>query len=149
MNVRKATEDDVGEIVDMSAMFYKTTAYQKVGNMCRETVAKLTRWLIDTGVMLVAEDHRGCLIGMVGLAIVPGMFNAEIRGAHEVVWYVDPDEQRSGVGTELLKAIEPACRERGADAIWMMHLANSPPKAGEAYIRMGFEMSEVCYMKGL
>lgn len=147
IEVRKATEDDVNAIVDMSAKFYATTAYAAVAPMSRATVEKLTRWLIETGVMLVAFDDSKGWVGMVGLGCVPGTFNDAMVGAHEIVWYVDPEARNGGVGRALLEAIEPACKERGADAIWMMHLADSPPQAGEMYVKMGFAPSEHSYMK--
>lgn len=147
MIVRPATHDDVDAIVSMSREFYATTDYAKHAPMCDDTVANLACMLIDTGVMLVAVDGRGRHVGMVGLVVAPGMFNRETTGAHEIVWYVDPEAQGAGAGKALLAAIESACRERGATLIQMVHLSTSPPAAAALYERNGFRYSESCYTK--
>jgi GNAT superfamily N-acetyltransferase len=146
--IRKATPDDVPAIVEMSRKFYVTTSYCGFTPMCDETVARLAQTLIDTGVMLVAEIE-GRAVGMVGLFVAPFMFNHAIKGAYEVVWWVDPDAQGNGAGKALLAAIEPACREAGCAVIQMVHLATSPPQAAALYERMGYGHSESSYTKVL
>lgn len=143
--IRAATEADIPGIVRMSRIFYGTTAYTQHADMDDATVARLTRQLMDS-VMLVAE-RDGELVGMVGLVVAPFMFNDSIRVAYEVVWYVDPDAQGAGVGKALLAAIEPACAARGASAVVMVHLATSPPQAAAIYERMGYQHSESSFTK--
>lgn len=146
--IRKATPDDVPAIVEMSRKFYTTTTYNRFTPMCDETVAALARTLIDTGVMLVAEVE-GRPVGMVGLFVAPFMFNHAIKGAYEVVWWVDPDAQGNGAGKALLAAIEPACRKAGCAVIQMVHLSTSPPQAAALYERMGYAHTESSYTKVL
>lgn len=148
MNIRPATEDDVDGIVAMSAKFYATTSYRSFANMDEETVADLVRTLIETGVMLVAEDG-GELIGMAGLFVAPFMFNKHKTGAYEVVWWVSPDSRGSGAGMGLLRAIDKACLDKGCAIIQMVTLANSPPHARHAYESMGYTHSESSYTKVL
>ena len=40
-----------------------------------------------------------------------------------------------------------SCKAKGAVAIQMMHLHDSPPQAGEMYLRLGYRLSELSYMK--
>lgn len=148
MNVRNATEKDVDAIVEMSSKFYATTHYRGFADMCGDTVEALARTLIDTGVMLVAED-RGEVIGMAGLFVGPFPFNTAKSGAYEVVWWVSQDTRGSGAGKSLMAAIEPACRARGCNIIQMLTLPNSPPHAGKIYEAMGFAHSETSYTKRL
>lgn len=148
MNIRPATESDVDGIVAMSAKFYATTSYRGFANMDEETVADLVRTLIDTGVMLVAED-AGELVGMAGLFVAPFMFNKHKTAAYEVVWWVNPSDQGAGAGKGLLLAIDAACRAKGCAIIQMVTLSTSPPKAAAIYERLGYAHSETSYTKVL
>lgn len=147
MNVRKATKADLPHIVEMSAQFYETTSYRRFAEFCRESVEGLTMMLIDTGVMLVAEDSRGDIVGMAGLVVAPFMFNNAHKAAYEVVWWVNPDARSEGAGIALLRAIEPACKDAGCVAVQMVHLHNSPPQAAVLYGRLGYSHSESSYTK--
>lgn len=146
MNVRDATESDVDAIVEMSSKFYATTNYRSYANMDADTVAGLVRMLIDTSVMLVAED-AGEIVGMAGMVVAPFLFNTSIKGAHEVVWYVSPDSRGSGAGKDLLAAVEQQAKAKGCRIIQMLTLATSPVQAGQYYERAGFAHSETCYTK--
>lgn len=146
MQVRQATERDVADIVRMSRAFYATTTYREYADFNEESVTALAQALVADHVMLVAESD-GAVVGMVGLFVVPFLFNGDHRMAHEVVWYVDPDAQGAGAGKALLAAIEPACKAKDATGIFMIHLSNSPPQAAEIYQRMGYAHSETVYVR--
>lgn len=144
--IRKSTLADVPAIVAMSAKFYETTSYATWAEFNPKTVEILTSDLTENHVMLLAE-HEGEVVGMVGLFVAPFMFNNDKIGAYEVVWWVDPEAQGNGAGKALLAAIEPACKERGAHAIQMVHLASSPPQAAMIYERMGYAHTESSYTR--
>lgn len=144
MQIHAATEADIPAIVAMSARFYETTSYAGFAAFDPQAAEALARNMIADGVMLMAGD-----VGMVGLMVVPFMFNPDHRVAYEVVWWVNPEAQGAGAGKALLAAIEPACRAKGCTAIQMVHLANSPPQASALYERMGFAHTESSYTKEL
>lgn len=144
--IRKSTLADVPAIVAMSAKFYETTSYAAWAEFNAETVENLAGNLTENHVMLLAE-HEGQVVGMVGLFVAPFMFNNDKIGAYEVVWWVDPEAQGNGAGKALLAAIEPACAEKGASAIQMVHLASSPPQAAMIYERMGYAHTESSYTR--
>jgi len=146
--IRQATLDDLDVIVSMSKQFYATTHYSRWANFNAETVEALATNLIENHVMLCAELD-GEVVGMVGLFVAPFMFNSGKTGAYEVVWWVNPDAQGSGIGYKLLQAIEPACRAKGADIIQMVLMANSPPIATQLYERNGYAHSETSFTKEL
>lgn len=146
--IRKATHDDIPRIVEMSDKFYAQTRYVDIAPMAIESAAGLAIIMMKQGVMLLAESESE-VVGMVGLFIEPFTFNIAKTMATEIVWWVDPDHQRSGIGAELLAAIEPACRERGADMIRMMCLAGQSEAAEAIYTRMGYTPSEHAYTKVL
>lgn len=144
MQIHAATEADIPAIVAMSARFYETTSYAGFAAFDPQAAESLARNMIADGVMLMSGD-----VGMVGLMVVPFMFNPDHRVAYEVVWWVNPESQGTGAGKALLAAIEPACRAKGCTAIQMVHLANSPPQASALYERMGFAHTESSYTKEL
>ncbi len=144
--IRRATEADIPAVIEMSRSFYATTAYAALTPMCEKAVSATAGMLIDSGVLLVAEVD-GDLVGMVGLAVMPFTFDHDVTIAAEVVWWVEPDAQGAGIGLALLEAVEPACREAGADAIQMMTLATSPPHAAALYERLGYRHSESSFTK--
>ncbi|XTQ92554.1 N-acetyltransferase family protein [Xanthomonas sacchari] len=145
--IRQATEADIPAIVAMSRKFYATTSYTEHAPMDEGTVEALIRQLMDS-IMLVAEVD-GQVVGMVGLVVAPFMFNRDIRGAYEVVWWVEPSAQGSGVGKQLLAAVDDACLTRGVSLVVMVTLASSPPQASALYERTGYRHSETCYTKRL
>lgn len=149
MQIRAATLADVPEIVGMAERFYATTEFPARLRFPfnADTVAQLATGLIDH-VLLVADDGER-LRGMVGLFVLPFLFNGAHTSAHEIVWWVDPEAQGAGAGKALLAAIEPACRAKGAEAIYMVHLASSPPQAAAIYERHGYVLTESSYVKRL
>lgn len=146
--IRPANDTDLADVVEMGARFYATTTYTAIADYSHANAAKLGRLLLDQGVMIVAE--RGDkLVGVIGLMVAPFPFNEAKKTAHEVLWWVDPEERDTGAGVALLRAMVPACKYRGAAAIQMLHLSNSPPQASALYERMGFAHTESLYFKVL
>lgn len=147
--VRKASINDIPAVLAMAERFYETTEFPARLRFPFDpaTVERLAAGLVDH-VLLVADDGEA-LRGMVGLFVLPFMFNANHTSAHEIVWWVDPAAQGAGVGKALLAAIEPACKAKGAEAIYMVHLASSPPQAAAIYERHGFVPTESSYVKRL
>lgn len=146
MTIRTATHDDIPRIVEMAERFYAQTRYADITPMAKESAAGLAIVLMDQGVMLVAE-RDGVVVGMAGLFIEPFTFNVSKTVATELVWWVELEHQRSGIGMDLLAAIEPACRAKGADVIRMMCLAGQCEGAEAIYSRMGYVPSEHAYTK--
>ncbi len=146
--IRKATLADVPEIVRMSAAFYPTTHYAQWCEMDEASVAGLATGLIENDVFFVAES-AGALVGMVGVMLVPFLFNRGHLFATEIVWWVAPEVRGTSVAARLLDVIEAPCRDRGAARIQMVHMPNSPPQAAALYERMGYARSEISYTKEL
>lgn len=146
MIVRAATRSDVDAIVAMAERFYAQTSYAGIVPLVKESAAGLAIVLMDHGVMLVAEQGER-VVGMVGLFLEPFTFNVAITVATELVWWVEPDARETGAGMALLAAIEPACRDKGADLIRMMLLHNSPPHAAALYARRGYVPTEHAFTK--
>lgn len=147
MQIRKATQADIPAIVGMGARFYETTHYKDFAAYSPDSVAALAEMLIDTGILLIADDDGP--VGMVGLCVAPFLFNASLKAAYEVVWWVNPEHRGGLTGARLLKAVEPAARDKGCVSIQMLHMSNSPPQAGQMYARMGYTHTESSWTKAI
>lgn len=145
MLIRNATEADLPAVVSMGERFYATTHYKDFAAYNPASVEALARMLMDTGILLVADDNGP--VGMVGLCVAPFAFNADVKAAYEVVWWVNPEQRGGLTGARLLKAIEPAAKDKGCAAIQMLHMSNSPPQAGQMYARMGYAHTESSWTK--
>lgn len=145
--IRKAEERDISAVVDLSRKFYETTSYAKFADFDVNTVENLVKLCMSSGILLVAELDG--VKGFVALITAPFMFNNDVKTAHEVAWYVEPEAQSRGLGAALYRAIEPACRESGCIAYQMVALSSSPPQAAQVYEKSGMDHSETCYTKRL
>ena len=146
--IRQATIEDMPRIMQMAEKFYEKTHYVEHVPLNFDSVAFLSTTLIQHGIVLVAEVD-GVVVGMTGLVLLPCLFNTDYIGAHEVVWWVEPEHQDSGIGRALLEAIEPACKNREVDFIQMVLLPNSPLKAQTLYNSLRYYHSETSYTKVL
>lgn len=144
--IRKATHNDLRRIVEMSEKFYPQTAYIHLTPFNANAAATLASALIDHGIMLLAEVEKE-VVGMVGLVLAPFPFDPDKVGAYEIIWWVEPEHQSKGVGKELLEAIDPAAKKAGAGFIHMVCMADSPIAAAAAYIKSGYDHTEMSFTK--
>lgn len=144
--IRKATQNDLRRVVEMAEKFYPQTAYIQLAPFNANAAATLASALIDNGILLVAEVERE-VVGMVGLVLAPFPFDPNKVGAYEIIWWIEPEYQSRGVGKELLQAIDPAAKKAGADFIHMVCMANSPIAAAAAYIKSGYDHTEMSFTK--
>lgn len=144
--IRPASESDIPRLLEMGEKFYQTTHYpENVAPYDAETVEALIGMMRD-GVMLVAEVE-GEVVGMVGLVVVPHLFNRNYKTACEIVWWVEPEHRGGGIAMQLMNAIEPAAKDKGAVGIQMALLSSSPPVAAAIYERLGYTHTESSYFK--
>jgi RimJ/RimL family protein N-acetyltransferase len=107
----------------------------------RQGVAKL----MDTGVVLVAENEAGELLGTIGGTINFHLFDPDRLVLAELWWWVAPEYRGSSAGLRLIQAF----RERGlqdVDLVTMSTLETTHPGVGEHLERMGFQRREQAYV---
>lgn len=146
--IRYANEGDREAILAMGRRFYATIPLSQHFDASDESLDYLVSVMMNDGVLIVGEDANG-VCGVVGLAIHPFVFNSAKKVASEVLWWVNPEAQGSGIGKQLLEAVEPACKIEGADMIQMVHLKDSPPQAKALYERMGYAYTESSFAKAV
>jgi GNAT superfamily N-acetyltransferase len=133
-------------VLRMGERFYRSSHYIGMADFCRDSACKLVQMVIDTGVLMIAEQD-GQDVGMVGLVVAPFMFNNDKLGAYEVFWWVQPEARGGMAAWRLLKSIEQVCAEMGVTLIQMVVLPDSPERAAKMYERAGYVHSETSFTK--
>lgn len=146
MDVRHATDDDLPALLELSAAFYAASGYDRDGPFNALHTAAMIGAVRAHGILLVAQDAGGEVVGMVALMIGPGLCNAALK-ASEVAWWVDPDQRHSRAGLLLLRAIEPAARAAGCIGVQMTLLPSSPSQVADVYRRLGYIHTETSFTK--
>ena len=92
-------------------------------------------------VLLVAEDGSGAVIGYAYLTVSRLLYAGGLS-AHLEELVVDPSARGAGVGSDLVRACERVCLERGVSQLTM-----STRRAGAFYGRLGYERTAEFYKK--
>jgi aminoglycoside 6'-N-acetyltransferase I len=108
-----------------------------------ELASEIGKMLDDPNqVVFVAERNASALCGMVEAGVRPFANGVDEQPcAYVEGWWVDPDVRRTGVGRELICAVEAWARERGfhelgSDALLDNVLSHT------AHLALGFEERE-------
>lgn len=134
MQVRRATPDDVDDVVDMAVRFLESPAYCGQVRIDRGHLEALVAWLQDEQLLLVAE-HEGRAVGMLGMAIVPATLSGD-PVASEIGWWMEPEFRRGTCAVRMWEAAERWAREKGAAAVQM--IAPHGSEVGAWYARRGY-----------
>jgi GNAT superfamily N-acetyltransferase len=144
MSVRRATEADVPQLVEMGLRFLQTVpSYQWIVPNA-EVLAQTTRALLSQAdrVVFVLEVY-GVPVGMTGMVCFLHPVTG-VKTVSELCWWVEPGYR--GRGLSLLRAAELWAREQGAEA--MLMIAPSPDVEA-IYKRIGYTYVETTYLKRL
>jgi GNAT superfamily N-acetyltransferase len=146
--IRKAEEKDLRRIMEMSNRFYPHTSYWTVSQipLDEEPLAAFVLSLIDNGIFYVAEVDD-VVVGMIGLIVVPFLFNPNYLTAGEVIWWVEPEYWNKGIGEQLLLVVEEPCREAGVKHIQMIDVSVSAEWAEKVYRKHGYLLTERSWTK--
>lgn len=146
--IRKAEEKDLRRIMEMSHKFYPHTSYWKVSQIPLEDepLAAFTLSLIENGIFHVYE-HEGTVVGMIGLVVIPFLFNPNYLTAGEIIWWVEPEFWSKGIGEQLLLSVEEPCREAGVKHIQMIDISVSTEWAEKVYRKHGYLLTERSWTK--
>ena len=148
IKVRRAKESDLDAMVALGDSFWRQTSYHKAGvaydaEQCRQ----LADTLRTHGIAQVAYDGDK-IVGMLLAVIGSVPFSPTVGSATEMVFYVEPDYRKDGLGAHLIKQAENVCRQLGVKYLNMIHLASVDPSKPEAlYKRMGYHTSETVFTK--
>lgn len=147
MNVRVATLEDLPAIVRMAARFRGETAYAGHVDENLEQLEKLTRFLLEHGVVHVAEKFGKAVVGMVAAMVVANLVDGVLTGT-EVAWWVEPEYRGGTAGVRLLEAVEQWAAARGARRFQMI-APTANARVGELYRRRGYTEIETIWQREL
>lgn len=151
VTVRRATQDDLPAYMDLAAAFVATTPVSNIISFDREGTAAFVEAALDNPDMLilVAEDG-GKIVGITGALAYPMYFNPAKRVAQELWWYMAPDARGGNAGSLMFKTIERWAKDVGAEAMFMIALADGRvDKMEKVYQRAGYGPVERTYVRGL
>ena len=143
MSVRSATAEDLPAVLPLVRAyceFYETTPEQApdegLGEMCRALIATPE----DQGMLLVAEDESGEVVGFAAV----GWKWSSLRASRVAILedlFVAPDVRGSGFGRELILACAERARKHGAPKLeWVTALDNE--RAQSVYDGVGATYGE-------
>ncbi len=138
-----ATLEDFNEIKDMAMKFMSKTEYTKYAD--EEVISQLI-YNILTGeqneMIILLEPGMGMLAGIT----TPFMFGNCLL-ASEIAWWVNEDQRKSGVGTQLVEAFEYWAKEKAGCKIITMSVLGH--ESGQFYAKHGYQLYEQAWMKEL
>jgi len=143
--IRKVMYKDLNTVLQSAAKFYPTTHYAETDELDVDSVTDVIMDLIDNGVFLLDETDDGAFTGMIGIVAHPFLFNRNNIKGYELIWWVEPAYQHTGIGIQLLAEAAALCKAKGINAIQMTHMTNSPPQAAKALVKAGYFHSESSY----
>lgn len=140
--IRQAEISDLPEIVRMGVLFAASVGIPFDIETTLETAEKVMSspdsvLLVDDGAMAAAVTY-------------PLFLNKNIKIAQELLWWVDKDKRGTGVGHDILNALEEWAQSVGADKLTMMAMHDtSPDFIDQVYLRNGYQPFEKTFVKVL
>lgn len=136
--IRPATLSDIPAMVEMGRRFTDKAGFADHVGYDDQSAAALLEGLIEgAGVCLVGDR---C---MAAALVFPHPYNRSHIAAQELFWW---SEGREGI--RLLRALEQAVRDRGAQSLTMITIeAIEPDSMGRLYRKRGFAPVEHHYLR--
>lgn len=144
--IRHATCLDRAEVLELCREFYPHTSYAKWAPFDEESVLEQIDRCTKTGIMLVAQIEDK-LVGIIGMVAGPFIFNKDLISATELIWWIQPEHRKSGLGIELVKRADILRKLKGWKSFQMIRLEESDPRLDEVYVSLGFSPTEHCFTK--
>jgi GNAT superfamily N-acetyltransferase len=149
-SLKVATEEDFADVKRICLEFFAASIYNehgieedKVDDLIFEYIRNPTE---RVAILAVLEGNTPC--GLVAGTKSTILFN-HATVASEVVWWVDKEHRRSGVGLQLLGALEYwALHIAKADYVQMVSLVDDKSDyLDTTYKRFGYQPVEKAYLK--
>ena len=144
MHIRHATYADIPALMDLVSSFFANGELDGTGLHCDpDTIEFFIQDAIDseTHGVLVAEDGP-TIIGFIAGALVPWMFNANIKMLCELGWFIPKTHRKTYpmAALRLLKAFKQWGRDNGATVLLIVStVREESPRVIEMYRNMGLK----------
>lgn len=137
MTVRRASLEDIPEIVAWGRKFYDASPWPGKSEFCPESLKNTLSSMIEGQGAVFLNGS-----GICGGVIFPLFFNSSDHVAVELFWFAE----RGGWG--LRKAFEAWAQDAGAKAMqWTCLADENEPRMRKHYSRLGFEPMETSFWR--
>jgi hypothetical protein len=115
---------------------------------CVSTLNKLVE--AGTAILLACRPAPDVAYnGFICALVSPDIFGGNVC-CTEVAWYCEPDARNSRDGLELVRILEIVAKSRGAQEIYMAHMADETgQRVAKALCRRGYTPAETMFVKRL
>lgn len=143
----RASFGNLLSLVEMGRNFFTEAGWGDVAEWKDEEGCNALVHMLQSGQLIFIAKRGNEIVGMIGAIIYPLWFNASVKMAQEVFWYMKPEE-RNGTGSLLLDALEKEAKAQGVHALSMLSVEKLP-SLDDYYIRRGYRPSEKTFIKRL
>ena len=145
--MRYATHDDVLALVELGKPFVQQHPMLKGVAVSDEQLVGVLTNLIDIGVIIVAEDAEGGLIGMLAGMMAPVWCAPSHKVAAELAWWMKPGHRNGMTAIRMLRQFEAWAEAQEASQVVVSSIPSISQKVGDLYDRLGYELIENSYRK--
>ena len=163
--IREATVNDSARIAEIDVISSRYAYKDILSDEClkdlsvENRVPVYTRWISEKrfGIYVYEDSGTGLIQGMMGIGMCE---DDDKKGAFELHFiYVDPDDVRMGIGSEMLRFFEQKGKEKGCPelVVWVLeengmgrqfYEKNSYHPDGKDKIFKRWNKREIRYVKG-
>lgn len=135
--IRKATKDDVEELVKLGEEFFRETTFGRYVEYEPERVTTVVHQMIENGVALVAI--RQGISGFAGGLPIPLWFGGDTFSCMAV--WVKP-EIEGGAGAYFIRDFIREVKKKGCESVVFTDLALREGRVGRLFERLGMQRIE-------
>lgn len=146
-NIRNATVFDAEKLAEIGKKFFDYSAFKDYVTYSKDSAEQAILKAMTQGCVFVAEKDNEIVGGIVGL-ITPFWFNANVKAATELAWFIDEDHRKGTVALRLYKTFEEWGYSNGADVFVMSDLVvDGETPAGKLFDKLGYSTVERAHIK--
>ena len=146
--IRKATIDDLDQIVEMANRFIAFAPHGSLIKHTTDDIVNTVRLFLESGIIFVI-DVDGKAVGILFAMMTSVWYSPSTKVAHEMMWWVNEEHRGTIASIKLLRTYEKWALDNGANLIAMSDLViEGHEPVGTTLNRLGYEMSERTYIKG-
>lgn len=145
LSIRRAGPQDAAEIARLGRQFYDAAGLESLlGEYSEEAITALLS--NEAVAVFVAETDR--IAGFAAGIVYPHFLKPSVSVGQELFWWVEPEFRASGVGLQLMQALEGWAMASGASSFSMLTIHGlDHERAGQIYERAGYSILEHTYIK--
>lgn len=145
LKIRKATEEDFDEILNMASRFWGETQFSE--EFEKDHTIHMVRLSLDHDLLVVAEIESN-LVGFCAGVKSYILGSTKAMCATETAYWINPEHRAGKNGIALLLFMEKLVKEQGIKYWTMVSMQSSMPEVvGRMYEKLGYVHSETCYTK--